>query len=147
MMFGDKVHAASLSPVSGGETIASSDHFRHSRVLQALSTLNPAFSIIFLAARSCFCIWIAPLSNARAPPGTMPCCQQGFAVSGSKNWDALIQLGWTSKNELRRFKWSAQPKRHHRHSGPPKPMTENEAERYVRSLLDKLIAHLSRTTP
>jgi hypothetical protein len=67
------------------------------------------------------------------------------AIGKPKKWDALEKLGWTSDDELWRFTGSAHEKRHHRHPGPPKPMTEEEAEVYIRALLDKLIVHLDST--
>jgi len=68
------------------------------------------------------------------------------AIGRPKNWDALVKLGWTSDDELWRFTKSTHTKRHHRSHGPQKPMTTHEAELYIRSLLDKLIAHLNSTT-
>lgn len=69
------------------------------------------------------------------------------AIGRPKKWNALVKLGWTSDDELRRFTRSTHVKRHHRHAGPQKPMTVREADAYARELLDKLIAHLDSTTP
>lgn len=69
------------------------------------------------------------------------------AIGRPKKWNALVELGWTSDDELRHFTQSTHVKRHHRHAGPQKPMTVRDADTYSRGLLDKLIAHLDSTTP
>ncbi len=84
-------------------------------------------------------------------PGMYGFYKMGEAILGAigrpKKWNALVELGWTSDDELRRFTRSTHMKRHHRPAGPQKPMTVREAQAYVRDLLDKLIAHLYSTTP
>ena len=60
---------------------------------------------------------------------------------GSK-WNTLVSLGWTTDAELRRFRQSTQPRRHHKGRAPDKPLTEAQADTYVRTLLAKLITHL-----
>ncbi len=69
------------------------------------------------------------------------------AIGKPKKWDALVGLGWTTNDELRRFTKSTHERRHHAVPGPDKPMNDSEARTYVRGLLDKLIAHLDSTGP
>lgn len=65
------------------------------------------------------------------------------AIGKPKKWDALVvELGWTSDDELWRFTKSTHRKRHHLGKGPQNSMEEREAAAYVRALLDKLITHL-----
>ena len=67
------------------------------------------------------------------------------AVGGK--WDTLVSLGWTAAPELRRFRQSTQPRRHHKARAPHSPFTEAQADNYVRGLLDKLIKHLNSAGP
>ncbi len=67
------------------------------------------------------------------------------AVGG--NWSTLVNLGWTTDAELRRFRQSTQPQRHHKGHAPAKPLTEAQADTYVRALLAKLVAHLDSAGP
>ena len=69
------------------------------------------------------------------------------ALERPKKWDALVELGWTTDGELRRFTKSAHERRHHAVPGPDRPMTDSEARTFVRGLLDKLIAHLDSAGP
>jgi hypothetical protein len=66
------------------------------------------------------------------------------ALAGRETPGSPVSLGWTSKAELNRFTGSAQLDRHHRYSGPEKPMSLREAYAFVRDLLAKLITHLDR---
>jgi hypothetical protein len=58
-------------------------------------------------------------------------------VKGHKN---LVARGWSTHDEIRRFTWSAQPKRHHNKPGPPKPMSETEGRAFAITLIERAIA-------